>query len=149
MGYYTTLTGYDVRWKEGTDEGQVLQHVKETMFTDEALLKEASGGSWPIPQDKPVSTYKWYSWTDTEVCRNATDINTIITQFFDGNTINAGEWWPEFDSKKGDEDILMRTLAPFIAEDSYMEWRGEDGYLYRWEFDGDRMVEVTGTVVWE
>ena len=149
MGYYTTLTGYDVRWKEGTDEAQVLQHVKETMFTDEALLKHAGGGSWPIKEGAPVASYKWYSWTDTEACRNAETIGFILNQFFDDVTIDeAGDWWPEFDSKKGQEDHLMEVLAPFIDAGCYMEWRGEDGYLYRWEFDGERMTEKSGEVVW-
>ncbi len=148
MGYYTTLTSHDVRWKAGTDEAQVLQHVKDTMFTDEALLAHAEGGSWPIPQDKPASAYKWYSWISTEKCRNATTIAEVIGEFFDECTIKDGEFWLGFYSKQGQEDHLIGVLAPFIEDGSYLEWRGEDGYLYRWTIEGGVMTEQSGEVIW-
>lgn len=148
MGYYTTLSSHDVRWKDGTNEAEVLQYVKATMFTDEALLAHASGGSFPIKAGAPVSSYKWYSWIDMAKCRNAPHIADIIGEFFDEAAITDGEFWLLFDSKKGDEDVLLQTLAPFIEAGSYMEWRGEDGYLYRWEFDGTTMTEKSGEVVW-
>jgi hypothetical protein len=52
-------------------------------------------------------------------------------------------------TKLGDEVHLFKALAPFVKEGSFIQMRGEDGSLWRWTFDGKKMLEKFGTVVWE
>lgn len=151
MGYYTQLVNVDVRFKEGTDMDAALQHVKDTMFTDEALLAYATGGRYPKTGDVAADT--WYAWTNTNVCRNATELDTILKEFFDEAELvtvdGLIELRAQHDNKKGQEDLLMQALAPFLTDDSSMEWVGEDHERYMWEFDGTTMVEKYATLVWE
>lgn len=54
-----------------------------------------------------------------------------------------------YDDKTGQEDVFLRFLAPFITAGSYIDWRGEEGEIFRWEFDGEKMAELDGKVVWQ
>lgn len=38
--------------------------------------------------------------------------------------------------KYADDDVLFKILAPFVEPGSYIEMQGEDGYSWRWDFDG-------------
>lgn len=150
MGYYVALTDYDVAWKDEAAKEAALAHVKATMFTDEALETQASGGQFGgNSATLPVAMRAWYSWVSTDVCRKATDIGEIIEEFFDAYYLyDELQWHVEFDSKAGQEDLLMKTLAPFIEAGSYMAWRGEEGELYRWMFDGETMTTQEAEIVW-
>lgn len=154
MGFYTRLVNCDVWLKEGVDEAAVVQHVKDTMFTDEALLANARGGC--SPKSGNVVEDVWYSWVSTTTCREATDLAIILNEFFDDVQVKAPrKGWPHItlelghDNKQGQEDLLMRTLAPFIAPTASMEWVGEDNERYLWEFDGERMKEKYAVYTWE
>lgn len=151
MGYYTQLVNCDVRFKKGTKMKEVLQHVKDTMFTDEALLANATGGRFPKSGDIAADT--WYAWTNTKVCREATKLATILNEFFEEAELVKVDGLVELrarhDNKQGQEQLLMQTLAPFLTDDSSMEWVGEDHERYMWEFDGTTLVEKYATLVWE
>lgn len=149
MGYYRSGGG-SVRFKDGTDlDGTVLPHVKATMFTDEALVANCSGGAFP--EKGNVEDYKWYSWTDTKVCRTATTLLELIQQFVEES------WFDEQDpmvlhfsdsQKIGQEEVLFQTLAPFIEANTDVEWTGEDGAHWRWAFDGERMVVQDAAIIY-
>lgn len=151
MGYYRSGGG-TVRFKNDADlDGAVLQHVKDTMFTDAALMKNASGGSTP-KGDRPVVETYWYAWTDSKACRNATTLIEIIGQFFeeasfDGDDLKTLTIYDR--NKIGQEDILFETLAPFIEPNTNIEWVGEDGAHWRWKFDGQAMVVQDGVISYE
>lgn len=44
--------------------------------------------------------------------------------------------------KLGDDNKLWGTLAPLIEEGSYIQCHGEDGFIWRWVFDGTGMKEI-------
>ena len=54
-----------------------------------------------------------------------------------------------YDSKAGQEDYMLQNLAPFIAADTSIKWRGEDGAMWANVFDGTQMLEKVAKVVWE
>lgn len=153
MGYYVEALNNKLSFKSVEDKDRALIAVKEQMFTDAALKAKAYGGSYPRPEGEyNVAEYHWYSWTNTETCRNATDIYEIIEEFVnevmvdDTNPLSFSIY---FDSKTGQEDILFETLAPFLENGSYANWQGENGEHYRWEFDGTRMRVLEGRVVYD
>lgn len=46
-----------------------------------------------------------------------------------------------------DEDKWFDVLAPFVKRGSYIDMEGEDGYIWRWYFDGLTCTEHRGEVV--
>ena len=42
--------------------------------------------------------------------------------------------------KAGDEEIMLAAIAPFVEAGSSVEMSGEDGYRWRWRFDGHRLI---------
>lgn len=51
--------------------------------------------------------------------------------------------------KSGDDLILFEALAPFVEAGSFIEMIGEDGYHWRWFFDGKTCEEQEGTVTYK
>jgi hypothetical protein len=51
--------------------------------------------------------------------------------------------------KSGDDEILFRAIAMYVKPGSFIEMQGEDGYRWRWVFDGDTCKEKSGKIVWE
>jgi hypothetical protein len=150
MGYYVQSVSSKFTFKPDTDFDKVLQHVKDTMFTDEALLKKARGGS-SATEGRAVEEYTWYSWTDTKACRNAMDIYEIIEQFFSGDIHHSDDGmgfdvW--VDNKIGQEDILLDALTPFLVDGSHLYYRGEDGSHFGWRVEGGVLRDVLATITW-
>ncbi len=74
------------------------------------------------------------------------------------------EWWswkPQFDEdgnieaiyfegqKSGDELELFNAIAPFVKEVSFIEMSGEDGVIWRFQFDGKTCFENYPTISWD
>ena len=51
--------------------------------------------------------------------------------------------------KSGDDMVLFKAIAPFVEPGSYIEMVGEDGYLWRFYFDGKTCVEQEGKTTFE
>jgi hypothetical protein len=50
--------------------------------------------------------------------------------------------------KLGDCEILWKTVAPFIENGAEIEFRGEDGWQWKYVFDGVSMTELTRSQEW-
>lgn len=48
----------------------------------------------------------------------------------------------------GEVFAALQPLAPFVRAGSYLEFSGEDGALWRWVFDGVKVVRVEPTITW-
>lgn len=150
MGYYVDKTESRIVFKKGLDlDGAVLNAVRGKMFEPEYFAKHASGGCFPKSGD--LFKDQWYSWTDSKQCLDATTLVEFMRQFIDEVECidKDGALWFNFNSKMGDERLLFEALAPFLKAGSYVDWRGEDGEHWRWEFRYGRMVEKAGRVVYE
>jgi len=67
--------------------------------------------------------------------------------------LTACRWDPSFDENGnidniqfigknlGQEEQLFQALAPYVKKDSYIELSGEEGEIWRYEFDGNKMEE--------
>jgi hypothetical protein len=53
-----------------------------------------------------------------------------------------------YDSKVGDELIFMVAIAPWVEDESYFDWTGEDGDQWRWSFVKGEMFVQNGNIVW-
>ena len=47
----------------------------------------------------------------------------------------------------GDEDEWLDEIAPYVAVGSYLTMRGEDGFCWRWYFDGSHCTTYEGKLV--
>lgn len=64
------------------------------------------------------------------------DTGNIVDIFFDGE-------------KMGDDEALLKAIAPFVKAGSFIEMSGEDNAMWRWCFDGEKMVEKLPTITWD
>lgn len=48
-----------------------------------------------------------------------------------------------------DPPPALAALAPFVEPDGELIWYVEDGSLWRWSFDGDRLTTSVGRMVFE
>jgi len=93
-----------------------------------------------------------FSWVDTTGFKKAKTLAAAL---------EAWRWDVEMDGdynivginfggeKLGDDEILFRTVAPFVESGSYIEMRGEDGCLWRWRFDDGGFRTQDSKLVWE
>ncbi|HVE13834.1 MAG TPA: hypothetical protein VNI01_10605 [Elusimicrobiota bacterium] len=51
--------------------------------------------------------------------------------------------------KLGDDEAVLRAVAPWVDAGSYVEILGEDGHRWRWAFDGTGCREVAAKITWE
>jgi len=56
----------------------------------------------------------------------------------------------EFYGEKYREDNKMfEALSPFVVAGSYIEMSGEQDDYWRWKFDGEKMKEIEGKIIFE
>jgi hypothetical protein len=147
MGYYTQTTDSHI---EIPEKNLDAAYAALCELNNHNELKR--GGSYPgltdAPEDKPRKD-KWFSWMDWnyhETCKSVKEILEALgfeCEQSDG-TLNVYG----YDNKTGDENVFFHTLAPFIPDGQYIEWRGEDGYMYRWEFENGKMLEKEAVITW-
>ena len=52
-----------------------------------------------------------------------------------------------YDGASRDEENDFHALAHLIADGDYIEWRGQDG-MFRWLFQGGKLIEQSATITW-
>jgi hypothetical protein len=125
------------------------KHIPSLIATIHSLSKDESnmsGGSF----DSSQKIYSCYSWVNMSF----TDYNDIkeifkcwrwhIDQDENGNIDSIN-----FEGQKlGDDDILLRAIAPYVKDGSYIEIRGEDNSLWRWAFKNGKFMETYPNISW-
>ena len=77
-----------------------------------------------------MGAWRWQLWVKDD---DASGEVSVIDISFDGEKI-------------GDDMVLFAAIAPFVEPESYIEMAGEDGYIWRYYFDGETVDEQEGTV---
>lgn len=157
MGYYVTLTDADFGIPEKNWDA-AFEAVCELNKHDE--LK--TGGRWSKGKQEEV----WFAWMDPDYPAKA------LAEYEEKKLPHPLVWvfqqlgfdWelaPElhvegdefrlnsYDSKTGAEDHFLEAVAPFVRPDSWLEWRGEEGEMWRQEFDGKTVVTREGRVIYD
>ena len=56
----------------------------------------------------------------------------------------------QFDGEKlGEEHLMFQAIAPYVVAGSYLQFQGEDGSIWRWIFDGEKMIDKAATIFFE
>ena len=144
MGYYVSLD----------ESNAVIPAEKlETAFTRMKALNRThdhakTGGSWSGGRQ----TERWFAWMTSDydkTCKDAAEILGMVG--FDcayGEDGSLRVWG--YDSKTGQEDLFIETIADLFVPGSYMVWRGEDGAQWRWEFDGTKKMKYQSAhITWQ
>jgi hypothetical protein len=140
MGYYVRLTKSD--WIIPTEN---LDAAYEAMCALNERDDLKTGGSWEGGQQ----TAKWFAWMDANYPETCRDTREILEQLgFEVSLVDEGLSIDDYDSKTGAEDHFLRVIAPLSREDSYMNWKGEDGAHWRYEVIDGKLVEYEGRITY-
>ena len=135
MGYYIDLT--DAEW-EISESPEALATIREMPVKYHAIKR---GGS--------SNGEKWFSWmNDTEIETTDTVENVFNQLGFETDKVDGGFTLTGYNSKTGQEDLFLAVMAPFTKDGSYIEWRGEDGALWKFEIRNGRMFRTESEIVW-
>ena len=93
-----------------------------------------------------------YKWVGAEAVLKAETMEEALEEWSwglefneDGNVESI-----RFDGEKsGDELELFKAIAPFVEVDSFIEMQGENGYLWRYRFDGKTCREIEPEIDWD
>lgn len=135
MGYYITIRDSNFKIKKENFDA-ALAAIK-SLAGKETI--EDSGGrhfSWVNPEfvnsktlENAIKSWRWEPLMDKETG----DVDGL-----------------EFDGKKyGDEEVLFAALAPYVEPDSFIEVMGEEGEMWRWFFDGKKLITQEAKITWE
>lgn len=143
MGYYVSVAD------SGTFQikADQLANVYEALIrlNDHDELK--NGGSYDGSTGRREV---WFSWmpADYSYLKTAADILAEVGFEFeqdDDGTLHSFR----YDNKTGCEDVFLAACAPFVADDSFINWQGEDGDHYQFFFHGGVMYVVRGRTVFD
>ena len=136
MGYYVSLHSSDFAVKESPE---LLSALKEMPVKYHAIKR---GGS--------SSGESWFSWVNDSEFEQATSAQQIIEAFGFETTEAQGEVTLDgYQSKTGQEDLLLAVLAPFANEGAEMEWSGEEGERWLYIVRGGKLWVSGETRRWD
>jgi hypothetical protein len=128
VGYFVTTSACKIRVSADSFRS-ACQHLLSTGFLTEWAHMSGS----QFNGEQVVS--RFYAWVDMQelaACVNNGDLVGVFECFSftvdvdDGGNIVC----LHYDSRMGDEQHLLRRLAPFFGADNYIAWRGEDAEFW-------------------
>lgn len=135
MGYYVDLS--DANW-EIKETPEALATIREMPVKYHAIKR---GGS--------SNGEKWFSWMNDAEIENAESVEIVFNRLgFDTEKVDGGFKLAAYNSKTGQEDLFLAVMAPFTAEGSWIEWRGEDGALWKNEIINGHMYRLDSEIAW-
>jgi len=93
-----------------------------------------------------------YLTPQPEILKPDCDFTKVFEEF---------RWTPEFDLdgnidnfefyeyNLGNEDVFFNILGPYVEKNSYVRMRGDDGLHWEYQFNGNKMEEITGILDFE
>lgn len=145
MGYYVELVDCQVFIPKTSFES-ACTHLKNIGFlTDTDYM---NGGGWD-----GTNREHWYSWVNMDELGVAIETNNLPEVFRcfgfvvilddNGNIDNLA-----FNDKTGDEEHLLHSLASFFREGDYLQWRGEEGDIWKEMFENGKIVQYNASITW-
>lgn len=150
MGYYVTLDFSTVKIPLSAEKEALEAVYRLDVVADH--LKQ--GGSWGNGE----KIDKWFSWMPKDLRTITTLQDLLDTLGFKTHESNGFICVDRYEDKLGQEELFFFALAPFIQssanEDWFgkiatMEWTGEDGSKYKWEFQDGKMLISEAMIQWD
>jgi hypothetical protein len=94
---------------------------------------------------------KDFAWVSDREVQEATSLKEAFKAWnWDAEVDRAGIVCIHDDCEKiGDEAQLFQAIAPYVESGCYIEMSGEDGALWRWQFEDGKFFENNATLDWE
>lgn len=146
MGYYVN-TGF-VRFHVKHENFDEAYRALCALNADDTHKSGGRVGGPPTLKEKnsksvarhPDKWFAWMPWNYDEICRNLDDI--LETLGFETEIDDAGDICGlAYNNKTGNEDLFLKTLAPWVEDGSIIVWNGEDGDIWADVFE-DGELEV-------
>lgn len=138
MGYCIELTEADFTIP--------AEHVAEAFERLKALNHkpgvEKHGGSWRGGEQ--ISA--WFSWMDADYDQKVSDLKELFEALrYQGVYDDEGNFSIEsFDGEKiGQEDLFFAEVADLAEEGWYLQYLGEDGYIWRLTAEGEKPATIS------
>jgi hypothetical protein len=146
MGYYVSVTGSHVVIRKANLHS-AIDCLRKMI---DAAQDRGSGGTYV----KGKLSKREYSWVSSErvlkMCEK-NDLVGIMDEWGYEFTEGVDSYIMDYRSrdKLGDDDQLWLALSPAIENGCYMNWRGEEGEHWRYEFSDGSVQEMAGEIVWK
>lgn len=118
------------------------------------------GGRWggdgidrnePRPEGATFHPARWFSWMPADfpnVCKTFQEVMESLGFHCTYNEESGDLVHLTYDNKRGQEELFLNAIAPYVAKGSYIAFRGEDDNEWRLFFDGVGMTTQNATKVW-
>ena len=135
MGYCIELIDSSFNMKK-ENFGKAFRDLKSLFVVENMTVCDTVNGK----------NYYHFSWVDNEeviesinMCELMKAIRFPVEFNSNGDICDIG-----FHGEKlGDDEIFLSALAPYVEDESYLEFEGEDGYSWRWCFKNGKLEEET------
>ena len=142
MGYHIQTMDKQFYIKN-EDKSAALQAIKDLNKKEQEL---GHGGTYYNGKHT-----RHFSWVNSETVNEAKTLEDALCEWrwepetdSDGNIVDI-----EFTGQKiGDEEYLFEAIASFVKEDSFIEFRGEDGEMWCLQFHGGMIEEKFAKITW-
>ena len=131
MGYCIEMLDSKFKIKK-EDFDKALESLKSVFVKDRMTCQDSSGYH--------------YSWINTNYVLEAETLSEALeeiryeTIYDDNGNIIQVEFTGE---KLGDDMIFFEALAPYVEDESYISFAGEDGYLWKYIFEKGKVKEIS------
>jgi hypothetical protein len=153
MGYYVDIANSDF-FLPKEEFGKAYELMCSLNQKDE--LK--SGGGWsedtnpnqPRPEGLDYHPARWFSWMDANYpakCKTVVDVFQELgfdLNFDSDENING----LYYSNKIGDESYFLAIIAPCVKDGSSIEWRGEDGEMWKHVYINQKMYLFEPEISW-
>lgn len=151
MGYYVGTMNADFRIPaENLDKAYdalCALNARDELKTGGGGCEVRPAGSESVAGD-PNRWFSWMPWNYDEMYSSVEEILNALG-FETDVELNGDVTIVYYDNKMGAETHFLEALAPYVADGSYVEWRGEDNAMWRQDFNNGEMKERGGKIVWE
>ena len=134
MGYYMEMTDSKFEIKKENFEN-ALENLKSVFIPENMNCCDYIGGK----------EYPHFSWVDTRSVLESKSLGEALEEirykpkYNDSGDICNVEFTGE---KYGSEKVFFNALAPYVENDSFIAFKGEDEFEWEWFFN-DGKVEKT------
>lgn len=131
MGYYVQITDAEFVIPETPE---VLQKLKDLNHdpTVEKYGGRSANGQW---------VERWFSWMPADYDQRVHSVKDVFDLLgFDTESDGESVRLLYYDGKTGQEELFLQAVAPFVKPNSYINWKGEDGYFWK------NLVDPFGTL---
>lgn len=143
MSYYVSLTNSTFTIKKDK-----LDDAYRAMCALNDIPGIKRGERYPRDESEPEPNentwFSWMPWNYPSVYKSAMEIFTALG--FHAVIEDAGLMLVGYEDKAGQERLFIEAVAPYST--GFLEWRGEDGSMWREEVVDGAIVERSATIIW-